>query len=545
MKISKILRYLDQTIFQNKNIFIIFFFIYILFCFSIIDQYSTVLSNPDLYRYFLGDGASHIGKIWEVDNKLSFHKIHKSGFYFNNYYIFPVPILKFLKIFFAYNYSLVGISAVIVNLISIFVICVFGYLICFNITKSKIFSLGIILLLWHGDLITFALRIYPDILQLALIFLAVYFATLQNNFKWLFSFVFCGLAFGVKAQGLLIFIYLIILFFIFEFSNYNFKINNIIISFSKTILYVLLFLGTFFILNQIDPMQLLKDILFVGSNNVSDLEFDNSKRALKFLTKIFREESNIIIFLITISIGYFLNFNFKKNKILFLVTLIILLLFYYQLSNNSFLLHGTRYLYHLLPLIIILLSISFNNISNYLYQKKLSAITLIYTIIILSYGLDLFNKTFFNSIKRYDFKNRITNDKMIKGYNFLKSIKVNYKNPLVCAGHYSAVPIGLDGYERKKVLKSYRHLDFEEFIKEKKCDIIVLDKSTPGRYIWFKDNLDNIIVKKYEKLGKFAQMLGKDKIERTQQLINYILKDSQSGYEVIFYNSKMIVLTKK
>ena len=40
-------------------------------------------------------------------------------------------------------------------------------------------------------------------------------------------------------------------------------------------------------------------------------------------------------------------------------------------------------------------------------------------------------------------------------------------------------------------------------------------------------------------------MLGKDKIERTQQLINYILKDSQSGYEVIFYNSKMIVLTKK
>ena len=46
-------------------------------------------------------------------------------------------------------------------------------------------------------------------------------------------------------------------------------------------------------------------------------------------------------------------------------------------------------------------------------------------------------------------------------------------------------------------------------------------------------------------MGKYIQLLGKDKIERTQQLIKYILTDSKSGYKVIFYNKKMIVLTNR
>ena len=541
MNLNKIIGYLDKINLNNKHIFFIFLFFFILFCFSIIDQYSNILSYPDLYMSFLGDGSSHIKIIDRFDNKLNFHRLHQAILYFNNYYIFSATILKFLKIFFGDSYSLVGISAVIVNLISIFSICVFGYLISFNFTKSKLFAIGMILLLWNVDLIRFALRIYPDILQLALIFVAVYFATLQNKFSWFLSFIFCGLAFGVKAQGLLIFIYLITFFFIYELLKNNFKIKNLKISIFKTFLYGSLFLVTFFTLNQIDPIQLLNDLLSKALDQASDLEFDNSKRALAYLTIIFREKSNIVIFLITICIGYILNFDIKRNKILFLVTLIFFILFYYQISNNKFLVEGPRYLYHLLPLIIILLSISFSNISNYLYLKKLRIIPLIITIIIFSYGLNSFNKTFFNSIKRYDFKKIIKNDKKIEGYNFLKSIKANYENPLICAGRYSPIPLGHDGY--KKVKKSYRHLDFEKIIRNKQCDIIVLDSSTPGRYIWFKKNLDNIIIKKYEKLSKFAQLLGKDKIERTQQLIKYILTDSKSGYKVIFYNEKIIVLT--
>ena len=545
MMFNKIFSYLDKIDLDNKYIFSIFFFFYILFCFSTIDQFSNILSYPDFYETFLGDGFANIRKINEIDYKLNFQKIHGSFLYSNNYYIFSVTILKFLKIFYGYSYSLVGISALIVNLISIFSICVFGYLICFNFSKSKLFSLGIISLLWHPDLIIYALQIYPDILQLALIIPAVYFVTLQHKFSWFLSFFLCGLAFGVKAQGLFIFIYLITFFFIYELFKHNFKINNLKISIFKTFLYGSLFLVTFFTLNQIDPIQLLNDLLFKSLDQASDLEFDNSKRALAFLTIIFREKSNIVIFLITICIGYILNFDDKKNKILFLVTLIFFILFYFQLSNNKFVLQGPRYLYHLLPLIIILLSISFSNISNYLYLKKLRIITLITTIIIFSYGLNLFNNTFFNSIKRYDFKKIVKNDEKIEGYNFLKSIKANYENPLICAGHYSPVPTGPDGYDRNRIKTSYRHLDFEKIIRNKQCDIIVLDSSTPGRYIWFGKNLDNIIIRKYENMGKYIQIFGKDKIERTQQLIKYILTDSKSGYKVIFYNKKMIVLENR
>jgi len=542
MKINKILSYLDKITLQNKIIFLIFFFLYLLFSFSIIDQYSNVLNNPDLYRYFLGDGASHIARIDKIDKELNLNRIHPATYYFNNYYIFPATLLKFLKVFFGYNYSLAGISAVIVNLLSIFFICVYGYLICFNISKSKIFSLGIILLIWHGDLIKYALRIYPDILQLAFMFAAVYYATSQHKFNWLLSFVFCGLAFGVKAQGLLITVYLLTLFFFMELSKHNFKINDIKLSLFKTFLYALVFLGAFFILNQIDPIQLLKEIFSVATEKVRDQGFDNSERAFRFLTIIFREKSNIVIFLITICIGYTLNFNVKKNKILFLVTLIFLLLFYYQASNNSFALYGPRYLYHLLPLIILLLSISLNNISNYFCQKKLKMISLIFTIIIFGYGLNLFKNTFFKSISIYNFKDRVQSGQEIEGYNFLKTIRPNYDNPLVCAGRYSLVPRGSQGYRR---VRKSDHLDYEKIIRNKKCNLVILDQSTPGVYIWFDGTIDNIIIKKYENLSYHDQGFGKDKIEKTQQLIKYILTDLKSGYEVIFYNKKMIVLTTR
>ena len=130
---------------------------------------------------------------------------------------------------------------------------------------------------------------------------------------------------------------------------------------------------------------------------------------------------------------------------------------------------------------------------------------------------------------------------MINGYNFLKSISDKYKNSLVCAGYYSPVPLGSGGFT--KVYKSYRHLDYEKEIRNRECDIIVLDDSTPGRYIWL-DNLDNLIIEKYETLGTFNQLLGKEKIEKTQELIKYIIKDPISGYKVIYKNPKVIVLIK-
>jgi len=528
-----------KNLFSNKIILLTYTLAYLLFCFYVIDQYSNVLGYPDLYRYFLGDGEYHLSLIWSLDSNFKLRKIHYADLYYNNYYIFSTSVLKFLKLFPGYDYSSAGISAVITNLISIFVICITGFLICFNLSKSKFFSLGIILLLWNSDLIKFSLDIYPDILQLAFIFLAVYFVTLETKYKYFLSFVFCGLAFGVKAQGLLIFIYLITFFLIFEFSKLNFKINNFsILIFKKLFLYSCLFLSTFFILNQIDPLRLIKSFFF----QVDDKFYNNSNITYTYFLYILREQINLMIFCITILYGLIFNFSNKENKILFLVSLVFLMLFYYQLSNLNRLVEGPRYLYHLMPLLIILLSISFGNLSNYLNLKKLGIVPLIIAIVVFVNGVNTFNKTFFNTIKQFDFKNKIINDSTISGYNFLKSISDKYKNSLVCAGIYSSIPMGPSGFT--KVLKSYHHLDFEKEIRNKQCDIIVLDSSTPGRYIWFDNNLDNLIVKKYETLGDYNKQWGKENIEKTQKLIEYVINDPTSGYKVTFFNPGQIVLIK-
>ena len=158
-------------------------------------------------------------------------------------------------------------------------------------------------------------------------------------------------------------------------------------------------------------------------------------------------------------------------------------------------------------------------------------------------GLYVFNKTFFYEINRYDFKTKIRNDTMIDGYNFLKSISDKYQNALVCTGYYSPIPGGPSGF--KKVLISHFHLHFAKQIKNNQCGIIVLDSSTPGRYIWFNNNLDNLIIRKYETLSDYEKLFGKEGVEKTQQLIEFIIKDPASGYRVIFFNSKIVVLLNK
>ena len=331
MKFNEILNRSNKFNFDNKIILILFSFTYIIFSFYIIDQYSNILSYFDLYRHFLGDGDAHISKIYKIDQKLNLHKIHDTTLYNNNYYIFSLSILKFLKIFPGYNYSLVGMSAVIINLLSIFIICVTGYLICFNISKSKIFSFGIILLLWNADLIRLSLSIYPDILQLAFIFLATYFITLDSKYKWFLSFIFCGLAFGVKAQGLLIFLYLITFYFTFELAKHDININNFIISVLRnTLLYSSLFLITFFILNQIDPSHLLKNLLANVVDDGSIKEYDNTRIAFNNFIYILRGKSNLIIFLTIIIfvvtsqlIGSGPKLYFVTNYVIYLLLLLL------------------------------------------------------------------------------------------------------------------------------------------------------------------------------------------------------------------------------
>ena len=529
---------------NNKTILCFFTFAYVIFSIYIINQFSIILSNVDFYKPYLYDGFYHIQLINLIDKKLNLQKIHYANLYYNNYYIFSLGILKLLKIFPGSDYTLVGLSAVIINLISTYTICIACYFICCNLSKSKFFSIGIVCLLWNYSLLNFSLTIYPDILQLSFIFLSVYFVTINNKYKWLLSFIFCGLAFGVKAQGLLIFIYLISFYFFYEFSNNLQRINTKVVTtiFLYTFLYTLIFLITFFSLNQLDPYKLAQSILSAASKSSDIQSFDNTKIVYNYFIYLLRDKANFIIFIAAIILNLFLLISRKKIDILFYVSLVFLILFYYQVSNLFRLVEGPRYLYHFLPLIIICISSIFNNICEYLNEKNLKIIPLLCALLVFGHGIVIFKNTFFKVLPRYDFKTKIKGDYSVKGYNFFKeNIKTYIKDPLVCAGHYSLIPMNFS----KNIRKSYGLLDFEKSILNKECEYILLDYSTPGRYIWFKGTLDNLIIPKYENLGDFNKLYGKEKIEKTQELIKYLLQDPRSGYVVTYYNPKMIILSKK
>ena len=536
-----------SKIVTNKLLLILFNINFALFCFWVINQYSVALINQDFYSFFFMDGEWHINLIDKIDNELNFQKIHSAKLYFNNYYLFSLGILNILKLLPGYDYTLVGLSAVIINLLSIYIICISGYLFCFKLTKSKTFSLGLILLLWNADLIWFGLRIYPDILQLALIFLSFCFIFLNTKYKWFLSFVFCGLAFGTKAQGLLIFIYLISYYFISELLNKNnesFKFNISIKVFISSIFYSTIFIITFLILNQINIFQLLFDI-YQGSKIFEyKAEFDNNAIAYKNLIYLLRSETNFIIFLMLNIINLFLIIFKKRTEknILFIITFTFLILFYMNLINLNIPAQGPRYLYHFLPLILILLSISFNNIVNFIFKNKISFGKFVVYAILFIYGTNIFfsqnNLSFINT---FNFKEVIKNNKQVQSYNYFnKNINSNKNDPLICASMNSPVPSNIS----KNIIKTWFYTDIQDKIYNFECDYIFLDIHVPGRYIWFEKKPNNLINKDFNTLTVIYQLPGQENIKKIQKLIRFLILNPNSGYEIFYYNHSTIILSK-
>ena len=534
------LKFLNEVNISNKSLIIFFSFFFCIFSFYVVNQYSYSLQNKDFLYYLLGDGAYHLSIISDLDNELSFFKLHKSPLYNNNYYIFSLLILKLLKIFPGYDYSTVGLASVIVNLLSIYSICIFGYLICFTLSKSKIFSIGIIFLFWNPDLIFFGLRIYPDILQLSFIMISIYFIISNSkNYNILIAFIFCGLAFGVKAQGFLIFIYLLGFVSVNEYIKNKSILSKLF--FFQILEYIFLFLITFFFLNHINPIMIFETILSSAKTLIVKKEINNFNIVFQYFVYSLRGISGLILFITFVALGAISVVLNNYRKAIFFSSLFFIFIFYLQLSFYSKLVQGPRYLYHLYPLILILISVSFFGISSYFNKKKIYFVNFFFAIIILVFGIYQFSNSF--SFNRFDFKTQLKNDIMIEGYNFFSKIKYKTKNPYVCAGIYSLVPSNFSN----RIKKTYKHIIFEEDIMQKKCDYIVLDQLTPGRYIWYEKNNNKLkpLIKEYSNLSDYNKIIGKEVILRTQKLIQYIVEDPKSGYNLLFINKSMIILGKK
>lgn len=205
------------------------------------------------------------------------------------------------------------------------------------------------------------------------------------------------------------------------------------------------------------------------------------------------------------------------------------------------LVQGPRYLFHLLPLILILFSISYKNLSNLFINKYFSIIIAVASIFILYQGFDLFKKNFLYTIKYKNFKVRIKNDMAFPAYKYLNEIPKDLKKDLnLCATSWSVTP---SGFKKKYIVSSFI-INLESKIKSKECDLLLLDSWTVGRFTWYKGDIKNIISKKFDKLGPFERKDGRDIVYKNQKLTEYILQEEQSGFKVVFFNPRIVILKK-
>lgn len=128
---------------------------------------------------------------------------------------------------------------------------------------------------------------------------------------------------------------------------------------------------------------------------------------------------------------------------------------------------------------------------------------------------------------------------MYKSYKKISEIIPKKKNPLVCASYYAAIPSQFSS----RIFKDYKINNIKE-VKDKQCDYIALDSNATGRYIWFKNKVNNLKIYNFSQLSPINQKIGKDKFLELQQLVLDLINNSSFGYKVVFFNSKMIFLEK-
>jgi hypothetical protein len=355
-------------------------------------------------------------------------------------------------------------------------------LITYNVSKSKIFTLVVVVLVLNNNLL-YAIKFWNLIQLITLSLVVLFFNKIKSNPILIFNNIY--------------FLIIAIIFFLFIFYNFSSTLNE------------------------------------SGLNHVNNFfEKTNDKYLL-----IFKTYFNIILFLSVLSITLFMQL--KNIHPLFLTTLIFFVLFYCQSIILTAI--GKEFnIYTCLPLIIILASLCSFSISQYLMRQKLYYFDQALGLLVL---VAVFYNVFIslNQISSGNIETKIKSNEVFQAYNFLKqeNLLFKYKEPLICSGLYSVVPKSFS----TNVLKSRSLTEFDLKIKNKKCEFVILDWSTPGIYIWFKDKPDNLIIPSHFNYSDgHIEDLG---IKKTQQLVQYLLFDIGSGYEVTFYNSLVLILNKK
>jgi len=513
--------------------------------------------NDSLLRVFSDD--EH-GQVIRLQKMLTSDSIDAGGFkdgfyhYGQAYSSVAFGIIKVLDYFGFDKYSY-QVSVLVFKMLSI-TGYVFSIILFYLVLKSIgiddfISSIFTLVFAVHSDYWGWATTIHPDTIQMCLFLLAMLFFIKIRNFEIaiiITSFV-IGVSFGTKYSGIFLTIFIasaLILNTIYRAKVFN-KNNSINYFFNVTSWAVISFFFGWIFLNPfvlsrfnrllVDLLQQSKSISTVGGGTILN---DNWG---EWFRMFHGEYGSIITIIILVGLIYLfvealrvsiVKLRLKKLENLMSdrkrITLISLSIM--TLINIVFLLiviryREWRYAFHILPFVIILSAYGVN-----LLLKK--------------YNFSLLNILFFIGMIFFIFPKSVANFELLADTH-----KIESENPYVAAGKWlknnydrdTRILSGVYSYVDKDYFDTVEYT-FEVTAKTMRMfnpDIVFMNDSVPGRYVWkkfgtnFSDN-ELIYAKGWEDqqlVDEFGELFKKMTSKKSNWLIVY-----ESDSAVIFERKK-------
>lgn len=407
--------------------------------------------------------------------------------------VLPI-ILGFLSLYFIYRISKIVFENKIVAYLSVFV-TFFSYYYIVAITQARYYSMMILFFLFW---IYFILKFYK-------------LATIRNFFIAL-NISFFAIIFHVYLYSLLVILWLVLLFLFFEKKIYKSIILFINKNYKIITLWIINFALFYIIMKFLNPGQSTSSI----SQTILLAKLDYTDNYMKFFLYNYW-----LFFIITFFWIFYAIFS-KKSKEIFI--LLFSFWFPFLVISKFVFMYATRYVYFLIPLVVIIwtwiIYLIYSNLKNK-YLKNF--------FIILMLLISIF---FFPTKYNFDFKNPIyMNDPYAPEANFKWA--------------YESIKNDPDFWESAKIISVFPHMDYLYLWKS---DYYIYVDET---WVWFKPE-NSFYVKKWVNIFTKAKIIlslyelknyEKNHVNfiildqlwlnrlRNSDLLNYIEHNYQTVYE--------------
>ena len=428
------------------------------------------------------------------------------------------------------TYTMAAFSLVFVQWISVILIFYLSYKIFRFFEISEISSLIISIFSFTISPIMFyySRAIHPDIVQLPFLLFIIYLLLKPSIYRIFASSVLTGLAAGTKYIGILYAIPIITsFFFIIDFSKfnnffYNFRYHILFLLYASVAL--LLFIFGFLIFNWTIPIYFetfLSDLIYESHHVSRGDGYAASENSFLWFPIFIGEYfyfwlmpiiMPLIYFMLkskSINDGDLINSTLPLMIGLFLLSVLIIIHLLYAVNMRV-----PRYTFHYYPIIIFSLAY----FSYYLKKRFVNYSVTIFAIILFTISLNPLRNSFNELLVDIDYSKN--GEKVIIGDALAASCNTdsNFIVPM-----YSYMPTIFDNR-----LSGYVFTDSEI----KNSEVLVLNGSIPGRFIWQSPQ---------EQLERLKPYKGSHLDQADDQYSNFLQVFQEESHKIVYFSGDTLI----